>query len=549
MVIHGALVMNAKTGTLQYSSRFTPLFGLAGSDLGRDELRLGAMLYALHLNAAHCALGAPADGGLRLYQIGGVAVHFHSSDQLGLLFVLFAPSSAGQAGTFVASELARNLESACCAAEPKPADATSAPSLRPVIKRSQFASALRTALRALPDWIIDQMMLAAAACSGSELRLEGLAALHSSAICRALEQTTPLGGTGHHSSASSVLSSSRARASPTSRAPPPSLSGVSGPHHARAADSSTPLPPEPSPPSPSSTMLSLDALVGLPPSVTSCSSPPTSHHRRPGCFGCCLPGHRAKRRGTARRPAPHPPPAPQPSPPPLYWRERQADERVAASAPSARTSSSLEAVTPAPKTERPQLPGSGSESSWLLQQLVRELHAAARHGVLPAAHALYSEPSDGGPSVTVGTAGGIIGGGGDRSPIGGSAAHQPPSSFSSSASFSVVFVRSPLLLRARVVQQDTHTSTAHAATPPPRLPASSHATALSLSTPNTPADSAATATSSSVIASLAVSLHPWVEPLALALSALEAQPSNSTGRAAEAQPAAESAAARTRPTR
>jgi len=534
MVIHGALVLNAKTGTLQYSTRLTPLFGLAGSDLGRDELRLGAMLYALHLNAAHCALGAPADGGLRLYQIGGVAVHFHSSDQLDLLFVLFAPSSAGQASTFVASELARNVESACCAAEPQPADAMSAPSPRPVIKRSQFASALRKALRALPDWIIDQMMLADAAYSGTELRLEGLAALHSSAICRALEQTTPLGSTGHHSSASSVHpSSSRARASPTSRALQPSLSGVSSP----------PLPPEPPPSSsPSSTMLSLDALVGLPPSGTSCSSPPTSHQRRPGCFGCCLPCHRAKQRGTARRPAPHPPPAPQAAPPQLYWREPEADERVAASAPSVRTPSFLEAVTPALKTERPQLPGSGLQSSWLLQQLVRELHAAARHGVLPAAHALYSEPSDGRPSANVGTAGGIIGGGRDRSPIGGSAVHQP------SPSYSVVFVRSPLLLRARVVQQEAHTSTAHAATPPPRLPASSHATAPSLSTPSTPADLAAIVTSTSAIASLAVSLHPWVEPLALALSALEAQPSISTGRAAETQPAAESAAART-PTR
>ena len=47
-MLHGVMLLHSRSGELLYSQRCTPKFGLQASEqLARDDLRLGAMLFAL----------------------------------------------------------------------------------------------------------------------------------------------------------------------------------------------------------------------------------------------------------------------------------------------------------------------------------------------------------------------------------------------------------------------------------------------------------------------------------------------------------------------
>ena len=128
-LLHGLLVLNARSGNLVYSQRFSPAFGLSTFEQLGDELRLGAMLFALHLNAA-AAAEAGAGAGLTSYHLGGVAVRFCESATTELLLVLFVPVALGTAAAgFLASEVLRRFEA--CFAKP-----LASPPVRPLTRRT-----------------------------------------------------------------------------------------------------------------------------------------------------------------------------------------------------------------------------------------------------------------------------------------------------------------------------------------------------------------------------------------------------------------------------
>ena len=94
-IFHGLFVLHAKSGALLFSQRFTPAYGLRSAEkLARDELRLSAMLFAIHINAAATSNEENA-AGLTVYHIDGVALRFCESPANELLLVLFAPAALG----------------------------------------------------------------------------------------------------------------------------------------------------------------------------------------------------------------------------------------------------------------------------------------------------------------------------------------------------------------------------------------------------------------------------------------------------------------------
>lgn len=138
MVVAGLLVMDSRAGTLIYSQRFSPAYGLTSCDQGaskslpvraahprlttppsalaaRDEMRLSAMLFALHLNAAAIHSAAPASGPvgaapLSLWVLGDMQLHFCVHPARQLLLVLVTEATLGCASAeFLASELLRRF--------------------------------------------------------------------------------------------------------------------------------------------------------------------------------------------------------------------------------------------------------------------------------------------------------------------------------------------------------------------------------------------------------------------------------------------------------
>ena len=113
-ILHGFFVLHAKSGSIIYSQRVASAFGLTScGDLAKDELRLAAMLFALHLNAAAAANeGESSSAGLTAYNLDGVNVRFCEHTDSQLLLVLFAPASLGApAAGFLASELLQRFAS------------------------------------------------------------------------------------------------------------------------------------------------------------------------------------------------------------------------------------------------------------------------------------------------------------------------------------------------------------------------------------------------------------------------------------------------------
>ena len=198
-VLHGVLVLHARSGAIVFSQRATPAFGLSSCEtLARDELRFGAMLFALHLNAAAACASETAEG-LTAYDLDGVSLRFCTSATSDLLLVLFAPAALGpQAAGFFAADLLRRFEEACIAA----AGGQKLGAVRQgMLKRSAFAPILRDATGALHAWCLTQALEqasrlvlpsssspqpSASSKSGPRLDVRNVASLHSAGICDAL---------------------------------------------------------------------------------------------------------------------------------------------------------------------------------------------------------------------------------------------------------------------------------------------------------------------------------------------------------------------------
>jgi hypothetical protein len=204
MAIHGALVLNAKTGALLHSQKWSASYGMAScAKLASEDLRLSAMLFALHLNASHAVMErgpsnlsrAAATQALHAYHMGDVCIRFAESNESGLLLLLFLHEVVDPAGEFLISQLLQHLDrdsvfgSLCEHREPAP------PKPRSSVKRNSFSVALHATLEALPDWAFQQSM-AALGTLDAEYSVVSFAALHSKSVCAALERRQSSGDGG-----------------------------------------------------------------------------------------------------------------------------------------------------------------------------------------------------------------------------------------------------------------------------------------------------------------------------------------------------------------
>ena len=394
-LLNGLLILHSRSGNLIYSQRIAPAFGLTScAQLARDELRLGAMLFAIHLNAtATAAAGESGAAGLTAYQLDGVTVRFCVSTQHELLLVLFAPASlGGRASGFLASEVLRRFES-CFAAPLK----SQQPVRHGALKRSAFASSLRDAVASLHTWCLNRLLEEVGesigvlppppSASTSEsgfasyqaltaaptVELRGVASLHSHEICDALSRAP-----GEAASAAAVSapvskpmkSSSRSRTAPS----------VGG----------------------SSNALPLLSILGL-----GDDGRHTAHSDRakPGIFSLCCPGH------ATIKPKPITQQSSEEALPLLFWRSQggESDEKEEVMAATVRIAR--------------------------LHELVKELQAAWRLRGLKPANALYTSPRT--PSLPDWRF--------DGTPTSSSA-----KSDAEDGSFAVVLIRAPMVLRLRV---------------------------------------------------------------------------------------------------
>ena len=487
------------------------------STAARDELRLGAMLFALHLNAGAAAHAATPSGatGLACYQLGEVEVRFLESKVADVLLVLFVPVALGNAaGCFLAGKLLQSFElliekqqqqqqqqhiiaDGPAAATPRGGRATT--------RRSEFASHVQAAVAALAGWILDQLLedmarltvpapangaptrggpagassLAAVETSPTlSVAVTGVAALHSAAICAAM-QTLPAAAASSRSHGN--LSAGQGAATPHMK--PKANARRRG--QVRSAPDAPPL---------------LSLLEAQP--APSVEAGMRSGRRRGGgggggggggvdvgCFGCL------------RSPRMLPPPLPAgsgdrdrlpmlPSPPMLIWR--------GGGASSAGTEEALGAPWVAPTrapTPQPPLTAASHPSTRLLPGLpglppaegayARELHAvvgelqrAWGHRCLGESHAAYSAAHSAAygatphPSATAGAA----------------------ATAATATSMTVVLLRSPLVLRV--------CATVRASDPSEAVGPGRGATAA-----------AAEHSPAVVVAAIAYAVQPWLSPL------------------------------------
>lgn len=289
-MLHGALVLNAKSGAVIFAQRNQPAFGLSAcAHVAKDEMRLAAMLFALHLNAASCGaesldnvetshedtIGAPTSNGLETYRIGDVMMHFRSGSTNPILLVLFTPASTcTSAAAYLCTELMHHLED--CTSFDASMHPAAAPSSRHT-KRQAFTAALSDSLYKLRTWLLVRLHKAVqSAVRPNGLEIDGLGALYSSQLCASLDGAPP------HATASPICS----------------IDPGSYPSDRRACSSTAGTP------GPSWKSHEFGSVATTVPHVidergTSPARPP----RRMGCFPSCL----LDRRPNARRPAPHPP--------------------------------------------------------------------------------------------------------------------------------------------------------------------------------------------------------------------------------------------------
>ena len=124
-------------------------------------MRLSAMLFALHLNAAAIHSAAPAGGPvtpapLSLWVLGDMQLHFCVHPARQLLLVLVTEAVLGCAsGAFLASELLHRF--VACFEAPLIAAGTPAATPRTSLRRQMFAPSLLSALLSLPAWMMSRM--------------------------------------------------------------------------------------------------------------------------------------------------------------------------------------------------------------------------------------------------------------------------------------------------------------------------------------------------------------------------------------------------------
>ena len=339
-VVHGMLVLHARSGNLLFSRRISPAFGLTTCEqLARDEMRLGAMLFAIHLNAdATCAT---KDGsGLSTYQLDNVAVQFCRSTVTDSLLVLMAPAALGASAGFLAAEMLRRFE--ICFE-----DSLRRPTQHGAFKRQAFAASFREAIVTFHGWCLERVLAdvgcrvplppAPAAPSSlpspsslsmsPQLQLDAVASLHSAAICNALD-----------------LPAAKTAAADDEQSKPRKPSRV-----ARTTPSSPPLP--------------LLSILGM-----SDGAAVVSERRRRRFFCCgCLPAHAIIKPKLK-------------APPPLVLPLSFACDHTTPKVSKA-------AVTAGADLE--------------VQHLVREVHAASQQRSLRAAAALYTAPTAEGSVVVL----------------------------------------------------------------------------------------------------------------------------------------------------
>jgi len=266
------LILHSRTGQVLHCSRGSLSFGLSSCDLAQDEIRLGAMLYALHLNggnvlAAEVTPGTSSSEGLRRYEIGNVVVHFHEDASRQALLLLFVHTSVGSAAIdFLLSELVRQFDQTV----------NGQVSDRRPFNRHVVGTSLRAALHALPGWVFGRMVEASRALRADSpdcaLEIVAITALCSKALCEAFSSPR---STGWESATEQL----------------PLVGSLAS-------------------------LLGLETSIGMVHQSTTAGS---MRRRSRGCLGCLYrPVDPAK--GTARRPAPHPQTA-RPSPPPHCWFE------------------------------------------------------------------------------------------------------------------------------------------------------------------------------------------------------------------------------------
>ena len=164
-MLHGFMLLNQHTGALLFSRRYTDGFGLPSTmcAAASDDMRLSAMLFAVHLNAASVCTDEPAAsaGGeahaatppLVHQLVGSVRLHFCVHAPHDLLLVLAAPAALGlPCADFLAAALMRNF-AACFAAQLDAGGAGHA-TPRSTFRKREFAPRALAACAELPPWAL-----------------------------------------------------------------------------------------------------------------------------------------------------------------------------------------------------------------------------------------------------------------------------------------------------------------------------------------------------------------------------------------------------------
>ena len=164
-MLHGFMLLNQHTGALLFSRRDTYGFGLPTKRCAAaaDDMRLSAMLFAVHLNATSVCADEPApsaDGQAHaatpplVHQlVGDVRLHFCVHAPRDLLLVLAAPAALGLAcADFLASALTRHF--AECFAAQLDAGGAGQATPRSTFRKRAFAPRTLAACAELPPWAL-----------------------------------------------------------------------------------------------------------------------------------------------------------------------------------------------------------------------------------------------------------------------------------------------------------------------------------------------------------------------------------------------------------
>jgi len=150
-MLKGLLALDSRTGALLFSQRFVPAYGLSGCEqIGTDDIRLSAMLFALYLHSSNVV---QSDGGQGLVQhtVGAATLRFCLNESLQLLLITSVDTALGAACVDVLSRALLAKFEACFATQLSDRLALGK---RSALKKSEFAAQLLDALMELPSYIL-----------------------------------------------------------------------------------------------------------------------------------------------------------------------------------------------------------------------------------------------------------------------------------------------------------------------------------------------------------------------------------------------------------